>query len=251
MIAGMDLSQILLFPVKDSAARKNFLIGCAIALVGLVVPVVPYLFIFGYTARIIRQVLASESPRMTAWDDWEKLFKDGAKMFGIRMIYSLPLWILLIPMIFLSGAIFLIAGNAGSSKIEALIPIFSLVMMLFFCLLMLLSLPLGLITPTAEMHMVTKGEFAAGFRFKEWWKILRANLGGFLIAFVIFYVVSMALGLVMQVLMMTIILTCLLPFFVPVLTMYSTLVLYTMMAQAYRVGAEKLAVAESTPVVVE
>jgi hypothetical protein len=249
MFSGIDLSQILLFPIRDSEARKSFLIGCAIALAGFIIPIVPYLFLFGYAARVARQIFRGESPRMTTWDDWGTLLQDGAKMFGVRMVYSLPILILVLPMVVASIAMPIIAEGVNSTRADTLIVIFSLVMLLLMCLLMVLSLPLALITPAAEMNTVDKNEFAAGFRFREWWGILRANLGGFIVAFVIFYAISMLLGIVIQIMVATIILSCLLPFFIPALTTYSTLVMYAMMAQAYKVGREKLAGQESTPIV--
>ncbi len=206
MFAGMDLTQFLLFPVKDGEARKNFLIGCAVALAGFIVPLIPYLFIFGYSARVARQIFEGESPRMIAWDDWGKLLEDGAKMFGVRMVYSLPLLILVLPMMIAGIAMPIIMENVNSSEIDTFIAIFVPVMIALGCLIVLLSLPLALIIPAAEMHVVNKNEFAAGFRFREWWGILRANLGGFIVAFAIFYAISMALGIVMQILMATLIL---------------------------------------------
>ena len=249
MFSGIDLSQILLFPVKDSESRKYFLIGCAVALAGFIIPVVPYLFLFGYAAQIARQVFNGESPRMTAWNDWGKLFENGARMFGVRLVYSLPLLILVLPMIIAGVAMPVVLDNVNSSEVDTIIPIFILIMSSLFCLIMLLSLPLALIIPAAEMHVVNKNEFAAGFRFREWWGILRANLGGFIVAFAIFYAVSMVLGIVMQILMITVILACLLPFFIPALTTYSTLIMYAMIAQAYKTGRDKLAGMEVVPIV--
>ncbi|MBI5953884.1 MAG: DUF4013 domain-containing protein [Chloroflexi bacterium] len=249
MFSGTDLSQILLFPVKDSEARKYFLIGCAVALAGFIVPIIPYLLLFGYAVQIAKQVLNGESPRMVKWDDWGRLLQDGARMFGVRMAYSLPLLILVLPMMIAGIALPIIADNANGSEVEAFIAIFGLVMFSLLCLIMLLSLPLALIIPAAEMHAVEKNEFAAGFRFREWWGILRANLGGFIVALVIVYVASMALTIVMQILMATIILSCLLPFFVPAITTYTTLVMYAMFAQAYKVGRDKLAETANAPIV--
>ena len=249
MFAGIDLSQILLFPVKDSEARKYFLIGCAVALAGFIVPIVPYLILFGYAAQIARQVLNGESPRMVKWDDWGRLLQDGARMFGVRMAYSLPLLILVLPMMIAGIAMPVIADNINGSEVEAFIAIFGLVMFSLFCLIMLLSLPLALIIPAAEMHTVNKNEFAAGFHFHEWWGIFRTNLSGFVEALIIVYVASMALTIVTQILMATIILSCLLPFFLPAVTTYTTLVMYAMFAQAYKIGRDKLAGMEVAPVV--
>jgi hypothetical protein len=186
---------------------------------------------------------------MTKWDDWGTLFQDGAKMFGVRMAYSLPLLILVLPIMIAAIAMPIVIENVNSSEVDTFIAIFGLVMFSLFCLIMLLSLPLALIIPAAEMHTVDKNEFAAGFRFREWWGILRANLGGFIVAFAIFYAISMLLGIVMQIMIATLILACLLPFFIPALTMYSTLMMYAMIAQAYKVGREKLAGMEVAPIV--
>jgi len=249
MFAGTDLSQILLFPVKDSESRKYFFIGCAIALAGFIVPIVPYLLLFGYAAQIAAQIFKGESPRMTAWNNWSGLLQDGARMFGVRMVYALPVLIIALPMMAAGIAMPIVMDNVNSSELETVMAVFVLVMLLFGCLITLLSLPLGLIIPAAEMHAVAKNEFAAGFRFREWWGIFRANLGGFILALVIVYVASMALGIVMQLLVVTVILSCLLPLFIPAITTYTTLVMYAMIAQAYKVGRDKLAEAEVTPIV--
>jgi hypothetical protein len=249
MFAGIDFTQFLLFPVKDSEARKNFLIGCAVALAGFIVPIIPYLFIFGYAAGIARQIFNNEPPRMTKWDNWGTLFQDGAKIFGVRMVYSLPFLILFLPMMIAAIAMPIAMESVNSSEVDIVIAIFGLVIFALLCLIVLLSLPLALIIPAAEMHVVDKNEFAAGFRFREWWGILRANLGGFIAAFAIFYAISMVLGIVMQILIATVILSCLLPIFIPALTMYSTLMMYAMISQAYKVGRDKLAGKEITPII--
>jgi hypothetical protein len=49
--------------------------------------------------------------------------------------------------------------------------------------------------------------------------------------------------------MATIILSCLLPFFVPAITTFTTLVMYAMFAQAYKVGRDKLTGMEAAPVI--
>jgi hypothetical protein len=241
MFSGIDLSQLLLFPVKDSEARKYFLIGCAVALAGFVIPVLPYLLLFGYAARIAKQIFNGESPRMIAWDDWEGMFKDGARVFGVRIVFSLPLLILVIPLVLVGIAMPIVMANVNSADADSIIIVFSLIMIGFTCLIIPLSLPLSFIIPAAEMHAVDKNEFAAGFRFREWWLIFRANLGGFIMAFVIFYAVTMLLTIVMQIMMATVVLSCLLPFFIPALTMYSTLIMYAAIAQAYKTGKDKLA----------
>ena len=240
MFFGIDLNQVFTFPFKDAESRKYFLIGCGVALAGFIIPIVPYLVLLGYAARIAKQIFNGETPHMIAWDDWADMLKDGARMFGVRMVYSLPIFILVIPLMLAGMGMPIIMANVNSSEVESVMVIFSLLMFAGMCLIIPISLPLAAIIPAAEMHAIDKAEFAAGFRFREWWPIFRVNLGGFIAAFAIYYIASMLLGIAFQIIMATIILMCLLPILVPALTLYLVLIMYVTIAQAYKVGKEKL-----------
>lgn len=251
MLAGMDLNQIFLFPVKDAEARKHFLIGCLVALAAFIVPVVPYLVIFGYSARIARQIFNNEELRMIPWDNLGDMIKDGLRMFGVRMVYSLPMLVIAIPLMLMGVGLPIALENVSSSDAEGIISIFMVLMLGAMCLIIPLSLPLALIIPAAEMHAVQKDEFAAGFNFREWWQIFRANLSGFIASFAIYYGASMVLTILLQIIIATLILTCLLPFILPGITLYLSLIMYATIAQAYKVGKEKVEQLEtqSTPAV--
>jgi len=248
MFFGIDLNQVFSFPFKDAESRKYFLIGCGVALAGFIIPLIPYLALLGYAARIARQIFNNESPRMIAWDDWGGMIKDGARMFGVRMIYTLPILIVAVPLGLAGIALPFIMDNVSRASADSIIMVFSLIMLAGICLLIPISLPLAAIIPTAELHTVDKVEFAAGFRLREWWPIFRVNIGGFIAAFAVYYIASMALGFILQILMATIILICLLPIFIPALTMYSMLIMYSTVAQAYKVGKDKLKQTEVIPI---
>lgn len=245
MFFGFDLKEIFMFPIKDAEARKHFLIGSLVSLAGFVIPILPYFVLSGYAVKIVRQIFNNESPHMVAWDDWGSMFKDGAKMYGVRIVYSIPILILAIPIFIAGVGMPIFMENANSANADSILAIFSLIMFGAFCLIIPLSFPLAVIIPAAEMHAVDKNEFAAGFRVKEWWPILRANLSGFIAAFGIYYVASMILMFAFQIIMATVILACLLPILLPALMMYLILVMYVTIAQAYKIGKEKLSEKEA------
>lgn len=251
MLSGININQIFTFPFKDAESRKYFLIGCLVSLAAFIVPIIPYLILFGYAARIAKQIFNDESPHMIAWDDWGGMLKDGALMLGVRIVYSLPILILVIPLALAGIGMPIVIENANSADTDSIIIIFSLIMVTIMCLIVPISLPLVVIIPAAEMYALEKNEFAAGFRFREWWSILRANLSGFIAAFAIYYVASMILAVALQIIMATIILLCLLPILLPAITIYPILIMYATIAQAYKVGKEKLAQAELAPVVTQ
>ena len=247
MFFGYDLKQIFMFPFKDADARKYLLVGGLVSIAAFFIPVLPYLVLFGYAAILARQVLRGEEPRMVPWEDWGEMLKDGAKLFGVRMIFTLPILILATPLMIGGIAMPFIAEGMNSGEVDTFIAIFTVIMMGSMCILIPLSIPLALIIPAAEMHVVGNNDFAAGFRFKEWWPILRANLGGFIVAFGIYYIASFVLMFVIQILAITLIFACFMFILIPAMTIYLTLVMYVTNAIAYRDGKAKLAQSELTP----
>ena len=179
MFFEIDLNQTFALPFKDAESRRHFLIGCLVSLTAFIIPILPFFFLYGYAVRIVKQILNNETPHMVAWDDWGGMFKDGARMFGVRIIYSIPIMILTAPLFISSIVMPILMGNSKGSEMDALFPALMLVMFCTMCILIPFSFLLAIIIPAAEMHVVDKDEFAAGFRIGEWWPVFRANLGGF------------------------------------------------------------------------
>lgn len=240
MLFGFDLGHLFFFPVEDSEARKNFLIGGLVILASFFIPIIPYLLVIGYTMRIMRQVIDGEKPRMIAWDDWEGMLKNGLKLFGVRLVYSLPLLLVFLPVMLV---FFVTPFLAAALENEDIFFMSFLVFPIFMVCLMPLSLGFALIIPAPEAHVAATGQFSAGFRFGEWWPIFRKNIGGFLVALLVIYGVSMLVSIAFQIIFMTVILLCLLPFILPAFSFYLLLVQHTLYAQAYHEGRSRLAAA--------
>lgn len=239
MLSNFDLNHLLMFPIKDTEARKHFLIGALVYLAVFIIPILPLFVLTGYMVRIVRQVLRDEKPSMEAWENWQEMFIDGARLFVIRLVYLLPFFILIIPLFIgiLAFPFLLESGNENLEQIAVFLPLF---FMLAFMLLMPISFVIGMFIPVAEIHSIAKNEISAGFQISEWWKIFRKNWGGFLLALVITYAVSFVLVFITQFAMMTIVLICILPVIMPVISMYIMLVTFTAFAMAYRMGAQQL-----------
>jgi len=237
-MSNFNLSELFLFPVKDSEARKNFLIASAIYLAAFFIPLLPLIVVTGYTARIIRGVVNGEAPTMPNWDDWESMFKDGAYMFGVRLVFTLPLFVILFPLIF--GLVLIpisLNSNGSGDQFPIAIPIvIGIVLLVVFPL----SMILGLLIPAAEIHSVVRNNFAAGFRFREWWPIFRSNWTGFLLALLLAYGASMALAAMVGIAVITIVLFCVMPIVMPPISAYLTLIMYAAFAKAYKDGQEQI-----------
>ena len=243
MLFGFNLNDLFIFPFQDQEARKHFLIGCLIYLAGFFIPIIPWLIVAGYNTILIRQVLNGEKPHLVKWENWEALLKDGARLIGVRLIYSSPLLILLAA-IFVLSFVFpffsVLIQNSDNQSMGAMYLVWVLLLMGTSLVIMPLSLAIGLIVPAAEIHMIAKDDFSAGFQVKEWWLIFKNNWGGFVVALAIVYAVAMVMSFAMQILFITFVLICLLPLFIAVISVYSAVIQYVAYAKAYKDGQDKL-----------
>lgn len=242
-----NLQDTLLFPVRDAQARSQFLFACLVALAGFIVPILPWILLMGYAAKIMRQVTEErEQPSMPEWQgsDWSAMFLDGLRLYGTQLVLSLPLFVVIFFGIF---AIFggTTAMSIGFSEGEDWAGSIGTLLFLggigFIFLFSLLSLPYSVIISAAGPHVVSRNSFEAAFQFKDWWAVFRKGLGGFILAFAINMTVSFVLMLIVQFAMMTIVLICLLPVLMVPITAYITLLSNTLLAQAYLAGRDALA----------
>lgn len=243
MLFGFNLNDLFIFPFQDREARKHFLIGCLIYLAGFFIPIIPWLIVAGYNTILIRQVLNGEKPHLVKWENWEALLKDGARLIGVRLIYSSPLLILLAA-IFVLSFVFpffsVLIQNSDNQSMGAMYVVWVLLLTGTSLVIMPLSLAIGLIVPAAEIHMIAKDDFSAGFQVKEWWLIFKKNWGGFVVALAIVYAVAMVMSFAMQIIFITFVLICLLPLFMAVISLYSAVIRYVAYAKAYKDGNDKL-----------
>jgi len=245
MLFGYDLNHLFSFPVRDREAVKYFLIGCAIYLAGFIIPIIPWLIVTGYSAILIRQVLNGDQPHLVPWDNWETLLKDGAILFGVRLIYTLPIFLLMVPLLFFLFTFpFIASSNDQITGIVSLV--LALLSSMITILIMPLSLIIGLIAPASEVHVIANDNFITGFRVKEWWPIFKKNWGGFVVSLAIMYGLLMVISVVLQIMFLTLVLICLLPIFMPVVSMYITLIQYAAFAQAYKEGKDRLTLETQT-----
>ena len=240
MIGNIDLNQLFLFPVKDNEARRNFLITSLVYFASFIIPILPLILVMGYTARIMRQVVNGEEPHMTTWDDWEAMLKDGLYLFGVRVAYMLPIFLILFPL-YLGMVMAPFWMEMGNNTNEGLLFLPFLLFSIGMVIIFPLSLALGIILPAAEIHTAVNNDFAAGFRFREWWPIFRVNWSGFLLAYIIALVASMILSSLVGIAMITIVLFCIIPFIMPAISAYLSLIMYAAFAHAYKEGKDRLA----------
>lgn len=244
-----SLEDALTFPFQGKDWQNKVLIGSLIVLTSFVVPILPLFLVYGYAVRIARRIINGDGELyLPDWEDWGTLFVDGVKMFGVGLIYGLPLLV-----IAFSGQGLLMVGSilpqvivetTGSDAAWGFVILSILGFVVGFGLLaiaMILGLATAVFVPATIGHVIATGEFAAAFRIREWWLVFRANVGGFLLTLALVYGLGMALGIVLQVLYFSVCLCCLIPILMAPISFYLALVTNALYARAYRIGARNLA----------
>lgn len=239
-----NLGELLTFPFTSAESRKNFLLGCLVMLATFFIPLLPSIIAYGYIAKVIRKVAEGEAPSMPAWDDLNEMFVDGLRLYGVKLVISLPAILIMFTGlgIYWVGMMVMIIQD-DTNTMNTLFPILLLILGATMCLVLPLGIVSSIISYPAAIHAVIKRRFTAGFEFRAWWPILRINLGGFFVVILMTFAISFLYSIGMQILIFTIILICLLPLLMPVVMFYMILVPELLAAQAYREGQLKLAAA--------
>ena len=235
-----NLQTALTFPFKDKKWGSKFAIAGLFVLLSPIIPLVPVLLLLGYAARVMRRITNEDGqPALPEWNDWEKLLTDGLRLLGINIIYMIPGIVIL----FIGYLVMLIPALSGAIRSSRMswLPLGILAWIWFFMGLGgLYLLAAQFAVGAIQVHVIAKQRFGAGFEFNDWWRLLRANFGGFVLAFVIVMGLTQLLAGAVALTWLTICLICLVPFLAIVVGIYIQLVSAALYALAYREAADKL-----------
>lgn len=247
MFSTKKLGQLLTYPFHQEESGKKILIGGLLTLAAYIIPVIPILFIMGYVAKIAKRIIDGDGKLvLPEWDNWSELFKSGARLFGVGLVYSIPV-ILLFTIGFVAyfGSFIPLMITEDYNAFTTFAPLFSLFIMLFtFLFGSFLSMLESIFLPVIMMHVVHHEQFKSGFDFKGWWKVFRSNFSGFLVVFIflfgLFYLVYMVIILTTY----TLIFAIAVPFISAFITFYMALITMPLIGQAYYEGCDHLVTKE-------
>src|SRR5258707_14055505 len=144
-------------------------------------------FLYGYIARLARNVINGVQYPLPEWDDLGEYFSEGIKLFAVGLIYAIPV----IAIVFI--AVIPAAGlSATGSDNETLRQLGGMSASCVWCLMFPISVAMALWLPAALLAVVVSGDFSAAFQFKNIWSYIRANIGNYLLAFVVWLVARFA-----------------------------------------------------------
>lgn len=242
--ATASLSDLFVFPFQGKDWALKLLIAVVLSILGALFLFIPSIFVFGYLARLMRRVIAGQPPELPDWNEWGELFVTGLKVAAAGLIYSLPSLLFMgigyTAMLLPSFAPLVEQSGSG----EALAALLISGMFAGWCLLgvgVIFWLAALVLLPVAVAHLVARDSFLAAFSVREWWPVLRANLGGFLVAFLLVLGLFGLVYFAYTILFLTIVLCFLAPLVLLAFSVYQLLVGGALYADAYREGAARMA----------
>jgi Protein of unknown function (DUF4013) len=117
----------------------------------------------GFVLRITRNVVAGVDVPLPEWADLGDILRDGFKLWGVIMVWSLPERLVA----YASGSF---SGNSGGEGIPVLDALAGVI-----------SLTVLVVQPAAEARLAVTGAFRAGLDVAAAFETVRRNLGGYLL----------------------------------------------------------------------
>jgi hypothetical protein len=169
--------------------KQWLLIGTLLVLVGIIfsvvlIGIIPLIIVLGYAQVTLRNVLDRKEHPMPEWEDWGDFLVSGLKLFVAMLIWLLPIFILIVPMIM--GSALLqnqSSGSAAGAGGGVLIACAS-------CLMLLWGIFVALISPAIYVRLAAFENFSAAFEIGELWAFTRENIGRVILAIILLALVS-------------------------------------------------------------
>jgi len=182
---SLDFLRPFTFAFDDPRWLPKILMGGLFALASIFL--IGIFFIYGYMARLARNVIKGVQYPLPEWDDLGEYFTEGLKLFAVALVYAIPVILIagiaIVPMIII---------NAGADNNEALRSFAGMSASCVWCVMFPISIALAVWMPAALLMVVVTGEFSAGFDFRRIWQFIRANVGNYILAFVVWLVARFA-----------------------------------------------------------
>ena len=188
----MDFGKAFTFMFEDPDWVRKLGIGTILTLIGVLfisflIGILPLLVVTGYTVQVVRNVMMRRERPLPEWNDMGQLLGEGFKIFLATLVWLLPVLVLMIPITV--SAIMMDQNGRGMEAIG--VPI----MICGYCLVILWSLFVALMTPAIYARIAATGRIASAFELGRMWAFTRDNLGNIIVAILLGIVAGFIAGI--------------------------------------------------------
>lgn len=174
-----DFGKPFTYVFDDPRWLQKILVGGLFYLLGFLI--IGWFFIFGYVAQTARNIIAGEPRPLPEWEDLGGFFSEGARLFGVMLVFVLPI-LVVVMMIMIPAGIISAVDNEGLQALS------SGMAGCLSCLMVPISLAMMFFVPGSLLFAVVEQRFGAAFEFGRIWVFIRENVGNYLLAVVIYFI---------------------------------------------------------------
>lgn len=190
----MDIGKAITFVTEDKEWLTKIGIGAGLMFASSIIPIIPLFFIMGYQIAVARKVMQGEDSPLPPWDDWGKLFTDGAIVWIAQFVYALPV-------LFIGICVAVVAAFSSDPNSNGIV--IALVILLS-CLLLLVSIGLAFLVQAVYVQYVRYGDFGRLFRVAEVFAIARENFVDILLILIVSILGAIVIGIATIILLITV-----------------------------------------------
>ena len=170
-----DFARPFAFVFEDPEWVQKVLLGGVFMLASIVI--VGIFFVYGYFARLVRNVIDGVQHPLPSWDDLGDYFMEGLRLFAVAIVYFLPM-IGLALMFVIPAMAMQVTNNETFQNLGEMMS------SCIWCLMAPLSLAMAIWLPAALLMAVVDRRFGAGFEFGRIWNFMKANAGNYVLAYI-------------------------------------------------------------------
>ena len=189
----MDIGRALTFFTEEERWIEKTAIGALVILVSsllsfVLVGVLGFLIVMGYSVRLMRNVQQGVHPVLPEWDQWGEDMVRGVKLLIVQLVWALPIILVVLPIIF--GAAIADSGPGA--------PEFFGIMLILCgsCLSVIYGLFVALMQPGFTIAFARDEQISSGLQLTPIWQWTRARLSNVAIVAIIYVVGSLIIGTV-------------------------------------------------------
>lgn len=182
---AFDFLKPFTYVFDDPRWVSKILVGGLFMLASFLLVGVP--FLLGYMARLVRNVVDGAQHPLPEWDDLGEYFSEGLTLFGVGLVYMIPMVILGI-LVGVPAALMSAVQNEHTRDLGG--GLFGCAA----CLMVPLGLAVTFFMPASFLMVVTQRRFGAAFELANIWSFIRDNIGNYLLSLAIYFVARFLAG---------------------------------------------------------
>ncbi|MEP7356041.1 MAG: DUF4013 domain-containing protein [Anaerolineales bacterium] len=187
----LDIRRALEYLTEDEKAQTKIAVGALMAIIPLA-----NVAAAGYEVEVTRRVARNEPRPLPEWNDIGGLFVTGAWLSLARLVYMLPIFLVMFAGM---AAWFVFILQAAQSSREASPALGPAILITFFCTIagvFVYGLLLGFVFPAILAVYARRGTFAACFDFAAISRFIRRDPGQYALAWLAELGLGLAIGLI-------------------------------------------------------